>query len=231
LIDSAHPEYPASYNLPNQINVGASDESGNPAEFSNYGAQIVHILAPGVLIKSTIRSSGSGDGYGLLSGTSQATPIVALGAAILLAHDGRLEASAIKARLLYTADLISGSGTVVQSGTLNLARALAVDADLVGVRGSGTSAVMVRRGTIVSKTIQFATQGSNCEKPEALDVAADHVLRIAYDVNSGKSVLFQPGTRTIGTMCSEAIEFQPLKGDTEKLDTKNVTDLVWALRD
>ncbi|MFM9370538.1 S8 family serine peptidase [Streptomyces sp. Da 82-17] len=68
--------------------VGASDQSGKPADFSNFGAQNA-VSAPGVGILSTLptyrtRETLKNDsGYGKLDGTSMASPYVAAVAAVL----------------------------------------------------------------------------------------------------------------------------------------------------
>lgn len=82
-IDAA-PSYPASYNLPNVISVGAIDQNGRRADFSNYGVNSVHIAAPGVDIVSTVPTATGAAGYAYMSGTSMATPHVT-GAAALYA--------------------------------------------------------------------------------------------------------------------------------------------------
>ena len=46
--------YPAAYDLPNILSVGASDRDDQPAEFSNRGVVSVDVFAPGVEILSTI---------------------------------------------------------------------------------------------------------------------------------------------------------------------------------
>lgn len=82
-IDST-PSYPASYKLPNVISVGAIDQNGRRAGFSNYGVKDVHIAAPGVNIVSTVPTSTGGAGFAYMSGTSMAAPHVS-GAAALYA--------------------------------------------------------------------------------------------------------------------------------------------------
>lgn len=83
--DRANMEYipvsPGGYALSNILTVAALDSNGNLASFSNYGSP-VEVAAPGVSILSTLPKKDSdsgydGDEYGLLSGTSMATPHVA----------------------------------------------------------------------------------------------------------------------------------------------------------
>ncbi|HEX8464419.1 MAG TPA: S8 family serine peptidase, partial [Abditibacterium sp.] len=117
----SQPEYPASYPLSSIVSVAASDASDARPGFSNYGAQSVDLAAPG----TSITSLGRGGGTSEMSGTSMATPIVAGAAALLLAREGSLSASALKDRLLKTVDPIAAwNGLSVSGGRLNLARAL-----------------------------------------------------------------------------------------------------------
>ena len=64
------PHYPAGYETPYVIAVGASDHTDHLAGFSNYGVNGVDLAAPGVDILSTFR----GGGYEVHSGTSMACP-------------------------------------------------------------------------------------------------------------------------------------------------------------
>lgn len=52
------PFYPASYAIENIISVAATDHNDNLASFSNYGANSVHVAAPGVNILSTLPGGG-----------------------------------------------------------------------------------------------------------------------------------------------------------------------------
>lgn len=75
------PEYPAAFDLENQITVGANMPSGLMASFSNYGYSLVHVLAPGEQILSSI--SVENGSWGINSGTSMAAPFVSGLAALL----------------------------------------------------------------------------------------------------------------------------------------------------
>jgi thermitase len=66
--------YPAS--LPGVLGVGATDQNGNRASFSNWGAPNVDVTAPGVNIFTT-RTGALGGGYTSMNGTSFASPLVA----------------------------------------------------------------------------------------------------------------------------------------------------------
>jgi len=78
-LDSS-PMYPASYTVPNIISVAASNTFDYLPYFSNYGANSVHIAAPGVGILSTIPNNN----YVSMSGTSMAAPFISGLSAMML---------------------------------------------------------------------------------------------------------------------------------------------------
>ncbi|MFI0240356.1 S8 family peptidase [Streptomyces sp. NPDC016845] len=86
--------------------VGASDQDGKAASFSNFGAQQA-VSAPGVDILSTLptyrtkESLTNTSGYGKLSGTSMASPYVSALAALL--HQEGLKPDAVMATIRATA--------------------------------------------------------------------------------------------------------------------------------
>lgn len=120
------PKYPADYDLPNIISVGATNRAGTLAHFTNYGARSVDVAAPGEDILSTYLNNS----YRSLSGTSMAAPHVTglsalirsiipslsfLGTKFLIMAGGKpLSASAdsiISGRIIRGAD-ISGIGAL-----------------------------------------------------------------------------------------------------------------------
>ena len=92
--------YPAAYN--NVISVGATNQKNNFTDFSNYGSW-VDIAAPGDEILSTLPTdfkvsgvSYKADGYGYMSGTSMACPIVAGTVALMLGNNSSMCANNTK---------------------------------------------------------------------------------------------------------------------------------------
>ena len=75
------------------MDVGATDQSGDPASFSNYGTW-VDVAAPGVSIMSTITDPAdpTGDYISAMDGTSMACPHVVGVAALLESYDPSLTA-------------------------------------------------------------------------------------------------------------------------------------------
>ena len=95
------PLYPASYDLPTQITVGALKPLGGIASFSNYGDRSVHIFAPGQSILSTVPVY-FGSFTSCSNGTSMATPFVSGAAALLWSLHPQVSAIDIKKALLFT---------------------------------------------------------------------------------------------------------------------------------
>lgn len=97
--------YPAYYT--NSIAVAATDRNDARASFSNYGSW-VDIAAPGVDVGSTYINSQ----YVYMSGTSMASPHVSALAALVWSSSYGTSASAVRSRIISTADSgTTGFGT------------------------------------------------------------------------------------------------------------------------
>ncbi|MCE2863784.1 MAG: S8 family serine peptidase, partial [Opitutaceae bacterium] len=117
------PRYPASYAADSIVAVAALDRSDKLADFSSYGANRVHLGAPGVAIYSTGRSSDSA--YSSGSGTSAAAPHVAGVAALVLSRSPGLPLAELRQRILAGAVPVAAlRGKTVTGARLNAHNAL-----------------------------------------------------------------------------------------------------------
>jgi subtilisin family serine protease len=118
---TAHPDYPASFDLPNEIVVASTDGNDRLSLFSNYGGPTA-LAAPGERIVSTL----SNGGYGYMDGTSMATPFVSGAAALLLSQHPSMTPEQVKATLMATVDKVPDLASPVtrSGGRLNIAAAL-----------------------------------------------------------------------------------------------------------
>lgn len=129
--------YPAAYD--NTLCVGSVNSSLTKSSFSNYGSKVT-LSAPGgentnivednnpVMRSESLYASryGTTSGYIGMSGTSQATPVVAGGAALILANNPDLAADDVKS-ILIASSTKTKSGYDLGAGCINVAKALGVD--------------------------------------------------------------------------------------------------------
>ena len=118
------PFYPAGFDAPNIISVGASTRRDNALFFSNWGANTVDVHAPGARVYSTLPVHR----YDELSGTSMAAPHVSGVAALIASEYPEATNQQIKDRLMYSSDPIEEMRPLsVSGGRLNAFKALEDD--------------------------------------------------------------------------------------------------------
>lgn len=103
------PNYPGA--SANVVTVGATDNSDTMASFSCYG-NWVDVAAPGSSIRSTLPSNT----YGLMSGTSMATPFMAGEAALLMSQNPNLTNQEIVDLMLTNVDPYNANGKPMAPG-------------------------------------------------------------------------------------------------------------------
>ena len=116
-----HPHYPSGYSLPNMISVAATTSADTLAFFSNFGAHSVLMGAPGQGILSTLPNNN----YGVLSGTSMASPHVAGAVALLCAANPNLSVNQLRSLLAFNGDPIAAlQGKSLTGRRLNVFKSL-----------------------------------------------------------------------------------------------------------
>src|SRR5262245_21243031 len=115
------PNFPSSYPQDNVIAVASSTRTDARSSFSNFGAPMVDLAAPGSEILSTTRNNT----YSIFNGTSMATPHVTGAIALLWGYDEALTYSEVRTRILANVDVLPNwTGVVASDGRLNAYRAL-----------------------------------------------------------------------------------------------------------
>jgi subtilisin family serine protease len=137
------PVYPAGYELDNIVSVAATDRNDRLAPYSNFGANRVHLAAPGgdnsptpngwysdrnILSTYPVRldtRDGIQDGYTFMAGTSMAAPHVSGVAALAWSLNPLATPEEIRNALLGGVDHVpSLAGKVATGGRLNARRTL-----------------------------------------------------------------------------------------------------------
>lgn len=118
--------------IQNGLLVGAVDAVGELTTFSNWGNEVVHILAMGTGVHTTYKD----DDYGYVKGTSIAAPIVSATAALLKSINPQFSAQAIKDFLMNGSIYKQGLTDATMSGILNIAGAVDQAAVAMGLQAS-----------------------------------------------------------------------------------------------
>lgn len=118
---------------PDAVTVGAIDQSGAKASFSNYG-NTVDIYAPGTDIYTTARNNG----YTTQNGTSFSAPLVAGLVAKELAYNGNISYNQLVADIANSYHLATNS-TLASAGITSSTGTTSSGATLSGSTASGSS--------------------------------------------------------------------------------------------
>ncbi len=146
------PRYPASFDLPNIISVGATNDDDDLADFSNYGSNSVDLGAPG----ERILTAANGGATILADGTSYAAPYVAGVAALLASKRPSLGPAAIAGYIYAGVDpLPELAGRTGTGGRLNARGALEAATSPVA------KVTFTPAAPVVPATVTFSGTGSS----------------------------------------------------------------------
>jgi subtilisin family serine protease len=193
------PSYPASYDLPNLISVGASNDldqygyesgcslrgGGRRCSFTNWGRTSVDLAAPGVDIVSTFLSGG----YATFNGTSMSAPFVSGVAGLVLSLHPSYTPQQVRNAILNSVDHphdLAG-GFTVTSGRLNAQAALTGSTANATPRTDGTISGAVAINSRKEGSLSFPTDDNDIYKKrlragKTYAVVLDVPRRADYDV-------------------------------------------------
>ena len=205
------PHYPANYQLDNVISVAALDRTDSLAYFSDYGANTVHLGAPGVDIYSS--TAGSDTEYQIFSGTSMAAPHVSGVAALILSLYPSADLSEVRQRILLGAAPIPAlNGITTTGGRLNAYNSLTLSGNGflhasvnpqsgAAILAGSTQPIFVKvtdvlpvRNATVTATVAGVTNLTFADNGKAPDLVANDAT---YSVNFQVPVSTNPVTMTL----------------------------------
>ena len=214
------PMYPAAFDVPGLISVGAIDDGDALGSFSNRGRATVDLTAPGVDVLATV----PGDGYAYASGTSMAAPHVAGVAALVIQQHPDWSAAKVRSRIIATARPVAGlAGTVASGGTLDAAAAL-----VGAVDKPPTVAITAPKAPAEALPETTVTFTATATDPEDGNVAASIVWRSSLQGSLGTGASIQRGDLVTGehiitAMAADAGGHRPIASLLLRIGPKRTT--------
>ena len=172
------------------LSVGAVDQSGAKAGFSNFGAK-TDVVAPGVGVLSTMPTypvtlnQTYQQNYDALSGTSMATPVVSGIAGLVLSRNPALTATQVKGIIEATAGDGKSFDTTTGFGLVNAAKAVAAAAP-ADTTPPAVNVISPAAGSTVSKLF-------NLQATPTDNIGTHHVDFVIGGTRAGL-----PGTASVG---------------------------------
>lgn len=161
-------------NTPEIIAASASDSNDQIASFSNYG-QVIDVAAPGVNILTTT----NGGGYGWVSGTSFASPIVAGVVALVKSAKAGLAPATVRSVIFNSADDLGAAGYDIYYGygRVNANRAVALAQTLTVDTTPPTVAIAApANGASVAGSVTIAASAQDNVAVNYVNVYVNDVL-------------------------------------------------------
>ena len=179
--------YPAGY--PTVLSVAATDPNDAKASFSNYGTW-VSLSAPGVSIKSTFPSSNSA--YGLLSGTSMATPMVAGLAGLVLSVNPTFKPAQVISAIKKGCDNIDGLNSKyagkLGAGRINAAKTFGISS-VAQSPGFAHYCLLYPNPVAHGDEVYMESEGNNISQLNIMDLSGRIVKTIMTNGNIKASSL------------------------------------------
>ena len=201
--DGKAPLYPASYNLPNIISVGAVDSKDERAVWlaedktykSNYGKNSVDIYAPGKDIYSTTKKRDNDIDYRFAynfgSGTSFAAPYVTGVAALLLSYNPSLTPIDLKSAIINGADIIE---ITISDGSKQKVKRLNAFKAMKYVIENYSDAVTIKCNTTIKGRI---------DKSSPYFSRQSHMLKISVRMNYNYKFVVQASAAVVSQLYDE----------------------------
>jgi subtilisin family serine protease len=227
------PAFPANYDAPNLIAVASTTASDNLSSFSNVGARLVSVAAPG----SNILSTTPDNSYSFFSGTSMATPHVSGLAALVCALNPQIDVLKLRSLVAYNGDVLAATaGKLYTQRRINAFNSIqaALENDVAAPAAVGNLQKSAQNGRAVTLTFTAPGDDGNTGRAALYEVSfltgtgTSFVLKTAIPNPAGTQESISvnvPLRNTSGTLRVKAVDNV---GNTSQTDVAVAVDSLSA---